>query len=222
MKANNGIYIVDDLGRQQVGVTELLNRWIVPLDRRVDMFSLRNGVRFSVPFDVWPVFSTNLEPSDLGDEAYRAALADVGSAVDALTTIPDDLRSAESGTAYASSANLQLTLYQSIYSVMYLNLFAVNAQTGQFDASQLSTMTEDDATVVVSGLEAAAEAQAATDPALKAQIDAAIGQINDQSGVTNKDKLAAFLAAKNAANGSGSGSGLGTASSGSIGSVLAP
>ena len=70
MKANNGIYIVDDLGRQQVGVTELLNRWIVPLDRRVDMFSLRNGVRFSVPFDVWPVFSTNLEPSDLGDDAF--------------------------------------------------------------------------------------------------------------------------------------------------------
>jgi energy-coupling factor transporter ATP-binding protein EcfA2 len=74
MKANNGIYIVDDLGRQQVGVTELLNRWIVPLDRRVDMFSLRNGVRFSVPFDVWPVFSTNLEPSDLGDDAFLRRL----------------------------------------------------------------------------------------------------------------------------------------------------
>lgn len=66
MKANCGIYIVDDLGRQQVGVSELLNRWIVPLDRRVDMFSLRNGVRFSVPFDVWPIFSTNLEPAPVG------------------------------------------------------------------------------------------------------------------------------------------------------------
>ncbi|CAJ0681228.1 hypothetical protein R82526_01130 [Ralstonia mannitolilytica] len=74
MKANNGIYIVDDLGRQKVGVSELLNRWIVPLDRRVDMFSLRNGVRFSVPFDVWPVFSTNLEPGQLGDDAFLRRL----------------------------------------------------------------------------------------------------------------------------------------------------
>ncbi len=74
MKANNGIYIVDDLGRQQVGVSELLNRWIVPLDRRVDMYSLRNGVRFSVPFDVWPIFSTNLNPSDLGDDAFLRRL----------------------------------------------------------------------------------------------------------------------------------------------------
>ena len=74
MKANCGIYIVDDLGRQQVGVSELLNRWIVPLDRRVDMFSLRNGVRFSVPFDVWPIFSTNLEPAQLGDDAFLRRL----------------------------------------------------------------------------------------------------------------------------------------------------
>ncbi|WP_265919213.1 ATP-binding protein [Cupriavidus nantongensis] len=74
MKANNGIYIVDDLGRQLVGVTELLNRWIVPLDRNVDMFTLRTGVRFSVPFDVWPVFSTNLEPSELADDAFLRRL----------------------------------------------------------------------------------------------------------------------------------------------------
>lgn len=74
MKANNGIYIIDDLGRQLVGVSELLNRWIVPLDRGIDMYSLRTGVRFSVPFDVWPVFSTNLEPQQLGDEAFLRRL----------------------------------------------------------------------------------------------------------------------------------------------------
>jgi hypothetical protein len=74
MKANNGIYIVDDLGRQLVGVDALLNRWIVPLDRAVDMFTLQTGVRFSVPFDVWPVFSTNLEPSALGDDAFLRRL----------------------------------------------------------------------------------------------------------------------------------------------------
>lgn len=74
MKANNGIYIIDDLGRQLVGVSDLLNRWIVPLDRSVDMFTLQTGVRFSVPFDVWPVFSTNLEPAELGDDAFLRRL----------------------------------------------------------------------------------------------------------------------------------------------------
>ncbi|GLC91564.1 hypothetical protein Tamer19_09720 [Cupriavidus sp. TA19] len=74
MKANNGIYIIDDLGRQLVGVDALLNRWIVPLDRNVDMFTLRTGVRFSVPFDVWPVFSSNLEPSQLADDAFLRRL----------------------------------------------------------------------------------------------------------------------------------------------------
>ena len=74
MKANNGIYIVDDLGRQMVGVAELLNRWIVPLDRGIDMFTLQTGVRFAVPFDVWPVFSTNFEPSALEDDAFLRRL----------------------------------------------------------------------------------------------------------------------------------------------------
>ncbi|KWW36286.1 ATP-binding protein [Cupriavidus metallidurans] len=74
MKANNGIYIVDDLGRQMVGVEQLLNRWIVPLDRGIDMFTLHSGVRFSVPFDVWPVFSTNLAPTDLSDDAFLRRL----------------------------------------------------------------------------------------------------------------------------------------------------
>ncbi|MBP0622289.1 ATP-binding protein [Cupriavidus consociatus] len=74
MKANNGIYIIDDLGRQLVGVDALLNRWIVPLDRNVDMFTLRTGVRFSIPFDVWPVFSSNLEPAELADDAFLRRL----------------------------------------------------------------------------------------------------------------------------------------------------
>jgi hypothetical protein len=70
VKANNGIYVVDDLGRQQVSVKDLLNRWIVPLDRRIDYLSLRTGNKFSVPFDVVVVFSTNMKPSDLVDEAF--------------------------------------------------------------------------------------------------------------------------------------------------------
>ncbi|AOZ05415.1 ATP-binding protein [Cupriavidus malaysiensis] len=73
-KANNGIYIVDDLGRQRVAVTDLLNRWIVPLDRGVDTYALRSGLRFSVPFDVWPVFSSNLDPHKLADDAFLRRL----------------------------------------------------------------------------------------------------------------------------------------------------
>ncbi len=70
MKANNGIFIVDDFGRQMMSPRDLLNRWIVPLDRRVDYLSLRYGVKFQIPFEVLVVFSTNLEPSDLADEAF--------------------------------------------------------------------------------------------------------------------------------------------------------
>jgi hypothetical protein len=70
MKANNGIFIIDDFGRQMISPRELLNRWIVPLDRKVDYLSLRYGVKFAVPFATMVVFSTNLDPSDLADEAF--------------------------------------------------------------------------------------------------------------------------------------------------------
>jgi hypothetical protein len=70
MQANNGVLVIDDFGRQSMSPEDLLNRWIVPLDRRVDYLSLSYGVRFEIPFDVKVVFSTNLEPSTLGDEAF--------------------------------------------------------------------------------------------------------------------------------------------------------
>ena len=70
MKANGGILVIDDFGRQQMTPSELLNRWIVPLDRGLDYLTLAWGVRFDVPFDARVVFSTNLEPSTLGDEAF--------------------------------------------------------------------------------------------------------------------------------------------------------
>lgn len=70
MKANNGIFIVDDFGRQLMSPRDLLNRWIVPLDRRVDYLTLRYGVKFQIPFEVMVVFSTNLDPADLADEAF--------------------------------------------------------------------------------------------------------------------------------------------------------
>lgn len=70
MKANNGIFIIDDFGRQLMSPRDLLNRWIVPLDRRVDYLTLRYGVKFQIPFELMVVFSTNLDPADLADEAF--------------------------------------------------------------------------------------------------------------------------------------------------------
>src|SRR5262249_30941025 len=70
MQANNGIFVIDDFGRQTVSPEALLNRWIVPLDRRKDYLSLSYGLKFEIPFDVKVVFSTNMEPATLGDEAF--------------------------------------------------------------------------------------------------------------------------------------------------------
>jgi hypothetical protein len=70
MKANNGVFVVDDFGRQSMSPAQLLNRWIVPLDRRIDYLSLITGVKFEVPFNVKVIFSTNLPPAALGDEAF--------------------------------------------------------------------------------------------------------------------------------------------------------
>lgn len=74
LKANNGIYLVDDFGRQQITPAELLNRWIYPLDRGVDYLSFQTGTKIQVPFECFLVFSSNLNPSDLGDEAFLRRL----------------------------------------------------------------------------------------------------------------------------------------------------
>lgn len=70
MKANNGLFIIDDFGRQQIDPQNLLNRWIVPLDRGVDFMTLHTGMKFPIPFDMLVIFSTNLEPKHLVDEAF--------------------------------------------------------------------------------------------------------------------------------------------------------
>lgn len=70
IKANNGVFIVDDFGRQVISPRELLNRWMAPLERRVDYLSLSYGIKFEVPFELLLVFSTNLSPDDLADEAF--------------------------------------------------------------------------------------------------------------------------------------------------------
>jgi predicted ATPase with chaperone activity len=74
VKANGGILLIDDFGRQQVRPRDLLNRWIVPLENRIDYLSLHTGRKIEVPFDVLVVFSTNLPPKDLVDEAFLRRL----------------------------------------------------------------------------------------------------------------------------------------------------
>jgi hypothetical protein len=74
LKANNGVLVIDDLGRQLVQVQDLLNRWILPLDSRADYMALRSGRRFRVPVDVKVIFCTNLHPSRIGDEAFLRRL----------------------------------------------------------------------------------------------------------------------------------------------------
>lgn len=68
--ANGGVLVIDDFGRQQCSPRDLLNRWIVPLESRVDYLTLRNGQKFDLPFMVLVVFATNLKPRDLVDEAF--------------------------------------------------------------------------------------------------------------------------------------------------------
>jgi len=70
MKANGGMFLIDDFGRQQVRPRDLLNRWIVPLENRIDFLTLHNGRKLEIPFEVLVVFSTNLPPKDLVDEAF--------------------------------------------------------------------------------------------------------------------------------------------------------
>jgi len=73
MKANNGILLIDDFGRQRISPRELLNRWIVPLDRRRDLLSLA-GTSFEIPFEVLVIFATNLSVSDLAEDAFLRRL----------------------------------------------------------------------------------------------------------------------------------------------------
>lgn len=74
LKANNGIFIIDDLGRQRCSAAELMNRWIVPMDRHIDYLSLHTGYKFLVPFDVIVVFSSNFPPDQLADGSFLRRL----------------------------------------------------------------------------------------------------------------------------------------------------
>ena len=70
VKANNGMFLIDDFGRQVLSPEQLLNRWIYPLVKRVDFLALKTGVKVAMPFELMVIFSTNMDPNDLGDEAF--------------------------------------------------------------------------------------------------------------------------------------------------------
>lgn len=70
LKSNCGCLLIDDFGRQRIEPSELLNRWIIPLENRIDYLSLATGKKIEVPFEQLIIFSTNLEPSDLADDAF--------------------------------------------------------------------------------------------------------------------------------------------------------
>ena len=86
MKANNGVLIIDDFGRQRLRPDELLNRWVVPLDRRIDFLSLAGGKKVEIPFEMFVVFATNLDPATLVDAAFLRRIQtkiEVGTLTDA-------------------------------------------------------------------------------------------------------------------------------------------
>jgi len=74
LKANNGILLIDDLGRQKVTTKQLFNRWIIPMEERRDFLSLQSGEHFEIPFELILIFSTNLNPRELVDEAFLRRL----------------------------------------------------------------------------------------------------------------------------------------------------
>ena len=102
LKANNGIYLVDDFGRQMSSPTEILNRWIVPMDRHVDYLSLSHGGKMAVPFATFLVFSSNLNPCELGDEAFLRRIQ-----YKMLLRSPDETEFAKIFTNYCASRELE-------------------------------------------------------------------------------------------------------------------
>jgi hypothetical protein len=89
LKANNGVFIIDDMGRQRIAPEVIFNRWIVPLEEKKDYLTLGAGRHFTVPFDLVLIFSTNLHPTDIADEAF---LRRIGYKIEFPTLTPAEYR----------------------------------------------------------------------------------------------------------------------------------
>ena len=134
-------------------------------------------------------------PKDKG-ALFDASLADMKAATSTLKGMPAEFL-AQSADRYAASANLQLSLYQTAYGVMYLDKFAISQTSGKVDINQLKTMTEADAVTVLASLKSAADVPAANNnPALQSKINDTLGKIAAQKGSTQSERIQAYVAAQ--------------------------
>jgi hypothetical protein len=132
-------------------------------------------------------------PAAMSLTEYDAALADMFEAIAVLAAMPADVMAASATDKYGASAVLQVTLYRSAYSIMYLNKFAISATTGTFDPSQLATMSQEDALVIVENLAAAAEVDAGEGgTSLQDRLREAVAKIESEGGTSDRDRLLAY------------------------------
>ena len=110
LKSNCGTLVIDDFGRQRMTTDELLNRWIVPLEKRYDFLNLSSGKKIQVPFDQLIVFSTNLEPKDLVDDAFLRRIPYKIEVVDPTEGVPQ-AASKIMGRSWASSTTRRAVDY---------------------------------------------------------------------------------------------------------------
>ena len=140
-------------------------------------------------------------PKSVGKEAYKTNVKDMQSAVAALKQIPAELLATTAASAYASSASLQQTIYTAAYGVMFLNQFAISADTGKLDPTQLATMTESDADAIINNFASTGQIPAVgATVQVQAQIAATLVKINAEPGATNKEKIAAYMASQKSAS----------------------
>jgi len=109
LKSNCGTFVIDDFGRQRMPVDELLNRWIVPLEKRYDFLNLPSGKKIQVPFDQLIIFSTNLEPKDLVDAAF---LRRIPYKIEAMDPSPEEFRALFELMAPMMGFQFEETAYQ--------------------------------------------------------------------------------------------------------------
>jgi hypothetical protein len=142
--------------------------------------------------------------AELGKEGYDASVVAMGESVDLLSAIPADLRSATSADKFASSVNLQLTLYQTCYSVMYLNKFVKPGADGKPDPEALAQMSEEDAVEVITNFAQAAQASGSVSPEISAQISEVLAELeNDPSGSKREQLINYIRDSKQQQGGSG-------------------
>jgi hypothetical protein len=160
----------------------------------IDLVRLSQA-QFGAKTGVMATLTTVLpSPKDKGVVAYRQCIADVRIATQKLEVIPLDLIEEKKEDIYGKSVAFQKSLYNTAYSVMNMNLFAISATSGTLDKNQLSTMTEADAVEILRSLEAAGKTSQSDNPVLQQKISDTLASIDSEPGAGKKDKLAEYIA----------------------------